>query len=271
MSNFKRYLNAYEFETVLPGSGESIKFRPITTGQIKKLLVYEGAEEPEIIEKALDEIIEGCVIKEGFSISDLYLQDRFFLLLELRKVTKGNLYQFQSVCPSCNSQSLQTVDLQKLPVKVLPRLKKEKISTKGKKVVLEEPEETKTLIGWNIIKINNNISLRMCPITRGMQIMSTELMKANFADAKPMEQAMNLSSIIFALSIQEVITPSGVEGDLSLDDKIYLLDNLTQKETEKIPDWFEKNNFGVDLKFDVLCPQCGTKVIRDIPLEDFFS
>ena len=53
MSDFKKYLNVYQFETTLPGTGELIQFKPITTGQIKKLLVYEGSENLNIIENIL--------------------------------------------------------------------------------------------------------------------------------------------------------------------------------------------------------------------------
>lgn len=272
MSNFKRYLNVYEFETVLPGSGETIKFKPITTGQIKKLLIYEGAEEPEVIEKALDEIIEGCVVTEGFDIKKLFLPDRFFLLLELRKITKGNLYQFQSICPSCSSQSLQTVDLQKLPIKKLnipvkPSVKLQKGVKKAPVVeVKEEPE-----VEWNVIQLNKDIAVRVLPVSRGVQIQASDIMKSTFPDAPIVEKAVNISTIIYALVIQEVITRDGVESDLSLEDKIYLLDNITQKELEKLTSWFDTNEFGIDFTFEVVCPQCLLKVKREVPMEDFFS
>lgn len=273
MSNFKRYLNVYEFETVLPGSGETIKFRPITTGQIKKLLIYEGAEEAEIIEKALDEVMEGCIVTEGFDIRKMFLPDRFFLLLELRKITKGNLYQFQSMCPSCNSQSLQTVDLQKLPIKKLNIPKKPVLkAAKNKKGVIELKEsETQIIEDWNVIKLNDNISIRVMPVTRGIQMEAAEIMKTSFAEASMMEKAVNVSTIIYALTIQEVITPDGVEKDVSLEDKIYLLDNITQTELENLTSWFDKHEFGIDFTFEVTCPQCKLKTTREVPIEDFFS
>jgi len=269
MSNFKRYLNVYEFETVLPGSGEGVKFRPITTGQIKKLLVYEGAEEPEVIEKALDEIIAGCVVDESFDIKKMYLPDRFFLLLELRKATKGNMYEFKSMCPSCNSQSLQTVDLQKLPVKKL-NISKPKPVVKGKKGVIEV-KETNVVDDWNVVKLNDKISIRVMPVTRGIQMEAAEIMRNSFPDASMVEKAVNVSTIIYALAIQEIITPEGVDKDVSLEDKIYLLDNITQGELENLTNWFDKNDFGVDFAFDIVCPQCHLKVRRDVPMEDFFS
>ena len=35
---FYDFINVYEFECELPGSREIIKFKPVSTGQIKKLL-----------------------------------------------------------------------------------------------------------------------------------------------------------------------------------------------------------------------------------------
>ena len=61
MSDFKKYLNVYQFEITLPGTGELIQFKPITTGQIKKLLVYEDSENLNIIGKAVDEGINTYV------------------------------------------------------------------------------------------------------------------------------------------------------------------------------------------------------------------
>jgi hypothetical protein len=182
--NFKRYLNCYEWETVLPGSGAKIKYKPITTGQIKRLLLYEDMDDAVAIENAMDNLVTECVITEGFNIKDLFLQDRFFLTVEIRNVTKGNKYTFPSTCMECGSQTFQTVDLAKLPVK---KLKKDDITIKlpiqeaqpkkkGKLTVVEtKPETEKTSVKkeeikpWNYIKINDNIGITVKLITRKLQ------------------------------------------------------------------------------------------------------
>ena len=46
----------YEFDCTLPGTGQEIKFRPITTGQMKKLLVYEDSTSIQQVEEALDKL-----------------------------------------------------------------------------------------------------------------------------------------------------------------------------------------------------------------------
>jgi len=117
---FLEYLNIYEFETTLPGSGETIRFQPLTTGQLKKLLVYENETDIMIQEDALDNLICSCVTSENFDIDNLYLQDRFFLLMEIRKKTKGEKYDFTYKCPKCESQILNSLNLDDLKVTKIP-------------------------------------------------------------------------------------------------------------------------------------------------------
>ena len=119
MSDFKNYLNTFVFDTVLPGSGKTIKFKPITTGQLKNMLLYQDVEDAGKIELALDQLITECVVSEDFDINDLYLQDRFFLLVEIRKCSKGNVYSFQAKCGSCDSQTMINITLNNLIVNKL--------------------------------------------------------------------------------------------------------------------------------------------------------
>ena len=69
--DFRKYLNVYEFETTLPGTGDTVKFKPMTTGQLKKMLVYENSTNPMTVEKALDELISSSIIgsTSSFGIS----------------------------------------------------------------------------------------------------------------------------------------------------------------------------------------------------------
>lgn len=121
MSNkgFKNYLNRYEFEYTLPGTGETVKFKPLTTSQMKQLLDYENEKSIGAVIQALDSLIKSSVISENFNIDELYLRDRFSLLVEIRKKTKGEQYEFQFRCPSCESQQYNVVDLDSLETKTM--------------------------------------------------------------------------------------------------------------------------------------------------------
>uniref|UniRef100_A0A6M3INL7 Putative baseplate protein n=1 Tax=viral metagenome TaxID=1070528 RepID=A0A6M3INL7_9ZZZZ len=244
--DFKKYLNIYEFECVLPGSGHRVKFRPITTAQMKRLLIYENETDTNRIEDALDELISTSIISEGFDIKKLYLQDRFFLLVELRKKTKGEIYKFSANCSSCNSQYLNSIDLGKLKVK------------KMKKNVND------------IVKLNDNISVKMSFIIREMQETSSKYVDDTFSDLTETQRLSEITIATHASSILSIITPEGEEKDVSLDDKVSLLNNISQGEYELIRDWFTKNDFGTDFTFSKICRHCKHKETMTIPIDNFF-
>ena len=153
--DFKNYLNIYEFDLPpLPGSGEKLKIKPLTTKQIKNLLMYEGSEEDfALMTQIFDDIIHESVTTPDFDLSELYLQDRFFLLLEIRKKTKGEVHEFNYTCGQCKSQSLQKVNLDELKVTPKP-----------------DSED-------NIIKLTDDISVEMDFLKRKHEFEATEALK----------------------------------------------------------------------------------------------
>jgi len=243
VKGFRDYLNVYEFETILPGTGQVVKFKPITTGQLKKLLIYEKEENPAKIEAALDEMISSCVVSEDFNIGELYLQDRFFLLLEIRKKTKGNIHQWQYTCPKCDSQSLQNFDLDDVPVN-------------------KKPEKFD-----DIVELNENIKVKMSYIIRKDQNRLMRTINPNMSDLQYMTELMILTH---AHAIKSIITPEGENKDVPDSEKKYLLENIPTGVYEKIRNWFTDNDFGADLSFDVICNNCEHKQKIDVPVDDFF-
>jgi len=293
--SFKNYLNVYEFDSVLPGTGEKVKIKPITTGMMKRMLLYESAtDEQGAIEDALDDLLKQCVITPGFEPDKQYLQDRFFLITELRKITKGNLYTFQASCPACKSQSSQTVDLTKLKLtknklldekkdehpiakKITEEVKSPKIKPglhvkkpeKEIPVVIEVELKVEVPIAQNVVKLNDTISVELELITRGMQKEAFKITN-NLKNVTENQKRAETMTVTTAMAIQSIITPDGKEIPL-LEDKIFLVNNITQGEVEKIREWFEDHDFGIDFSFDTVCPHCGDKSRREVPMEDFFS
>ncbi len=288
-SNFRNYLNTYVFETDLPGSGESISFRPVTTGQIKKMLLYETTNDPLSMEVALDALIEECVIKpENFKVSSLYIQDRFYLLVEIRKATRGATYMFQSECTSCGSQTQQAVNLSNLPVTklnkriktvdvkkepvVISKKKKNRLVEKTEEVVVPEPIVEP--VEWDVVKLNDNISVRLTLVTREIQKKAFDLFletyKDNLDNVTDAQKTINITTSLYALCIKSIITPEGEDTDLPLEEKIFLLDNIQQKEHDLLSQWFESNDFGIDFSFDVKCSHCGYTEKKAVPVENFF-
>jgi hypothetical protein len=248
MSDFKKYLNVYQFETTLPGTGELIQFKPITTGQIKKLLVYEDSKDLNIIETVMDDLIMSSVITEDFNVDDLYLQDRFFLLIEIRKYSKGKHYNFEIKCPQCDSQSLQSIDLDNLP----STLKSENIDYS--------------------IKINDNITVTVDYVKRIDQKMAIDFVDSSDSELQGMQKLAEISVVATALAIKSIVTPEGADDSVSLEDRVFFLDSLSQQEFETVTGWFEENSYGIDFEFELKCHHepCSFKQKIEIPLENFF-
>ena len=250
--SFKEYINVYEFSCKLPGSGEEIKFKPITTGNLKKLLVHEKEENDIIIEEALDGLMTSSVQNEDFDIKNLYLQDRFFLLMELRKKTKGNRYKFTYKCGKCGSQTMQSIDLSALPVKIL------------------DSELSK-----NDVQLTNSISVTLRHVTRKDQIEAFSYVKED-SEITALQRSAEMALFTHAAGIESIITPNGTEEDVSVEDKKFLLDNISTGAYDKIKKWHADNDFGTDFTFKIGCgnvikgKECDNDQRFDIPLHNFF-
>lgn len=243
--SFRDYMNTYEFECELPGSREVVKFKPLVTKQIKKLLAHED-DTYEKVEEILDRIISLAVINEDFNIDNLYLQDRFFLTVEIRKKSKGETYDFQFDCPSCESQNYISVNLDNLPVNYLNK-KKNNINTE--------------------VKLTNDVSVNMWYITRGEEKEALSYVDPSLDDEEGTETQLN----ILAQGIKTVNSPDGKEKNLSFDDRKFIIDNSTQKNLADMSNWFRENQFGIDFRFTKKCKSCGYSETTTIPLRNFFS
>lgn len=241
--DIKGLLDTYEFPYTLLGSGQELLIRPITTGKMKKILAYENETDPYIVEEALDKLITDCVVNKDFNISELYLQDRFALLLEIRKVTKGNSYQFGYKCSQCKLENIKVLDMSELNVKEY------------------------NLID-NVIEINDNLKFEVDYPTRGNQI--TAVSRTKGRKLSPTEKQIDVQLGTFAASIKKVYTPEGVAENVPVEDIIYVLDNITSSRFEVFANWYQVHDFGVEFKTECKCMGCGHDHKMEIPLSDFF-
>lgn len=241
--DIRSLIDSYEFPCKLPGTDQELLIKPITTGQMKKILAYENETDYFIVEEALDKLVSDCVLTEGFNIDDLYLQDRFFLLLEIRKITKGSSYSFNFKCPKCEVDNLKSFSLDDLVIK--------------DKVVSDY-----------IIKINDGLKLEVDFPTRRNQ--KDAIIDANERGLKDKEREIEVITSTFAGCIKKAHTKNDVIDEISFSDKIYLLDNITSGKFDEFKSWFEENEFGVDFEILVGCAHCDFEDKQKIPLSDFF-
>ena len=241
--DIKGLLDTYEFPYTLPGSRRELLIKPITTGQMKKILAYEDETDPFIVEEALDKLITDCVVSPDFNIYELYLQDRFSLLLEIRKVTKGDIYEFNYKCPKCRAENADSLVLSELPVKTLNR------------------ED-------NVITINDKLQFEVDFPTRYDQkdaVMRTRDKKLGYS-----ERIVEVQTGTYANCIHKVHTQDGILEAVPFEDKIYILDNISGDVFESFTKWFETHDFGIDFSKEISCNSCHHSEKMTIPLSDFF-
>jgi len=243
--DINKYVNNYEFDYTLPGSNEVIMFKPITAGQLKKMLIYENETNVEIIENVLDTIISESVISEGFDINKLYIEDRFALLVEMRKKSKSEIYDFLYVCPECKKPSDISIDLNSLKT--------------IKKNNNNEP-----------FKVSDNLSFDIDQITREEQKIVHKKLE-ELEEKSETYKNIQKSAFSHAISMRTFHTPEGDTDDVSFETKLNLLDGVfTEKQYIDYVKWFDDNKFGIDFKFDFSCNSCGYKDNFNIPLNNFF-
>lgn len=249
MSDKPKFLdrvNVYEFTCKLPGLNQDVVFKPVNTGQLKKLLTYENETNLIVQEQALDDMILSSVLSEDFNIDELYLEDRFFLLVELRKKTKGEVLEFTLTCPKCKSQTLNRVDLTKLPVQAI------------------DPGASK------VVELTNEIKVHLRRLKRKHQKEITPDLLAKGMSA--LQTQAEIQILYHACAIDKVETPEGIDENLKITDKQYLIENIPTGDYDKIRDGIDALSFGVDLRYKMGCNQCQYEQEIDVPVENnFFS
>jgi hypothetical protein len=243
-AKFRDYLNVYNFTCELPGTGERIDFKPITTGQLKKLLTYENEKNPVHQEEAIDELIRMSITTEGYDSDTMFLEDRFFFIIQIRKKSKGEVLEFTNKCKECKSQSLIKLSLDDLPV------------------ISKNPEENAE------VELSNGIKIKLKHVTRGEQ----KQIKPNvFIGLTDTQKSAEMQIYTTALGIYSVTTPDfGEETELALEDKRYLVENIPTNEFEKLRNWYDDNFFGIEFKTELKCVHCGHPEKMEIPMDSAF-
>ena len=243
-AKFRNILNVYSFTCELPGTGEEVEFKPLTTGQLKKLLTYENEKNPVIQENAIDEIINSAIITKEMSSERMFLEDRFFFLIQIRKKSKGEVIEFTNDCKECKSQSLIRLNLDDLPV------------------IKRKEDELCDL------DLNDGIKIKLKHIVRGEQKQINPRIFKGLSETQ-----MNAEMQLFtnSLGIESVTTPDfGEETELTIEDRKFLIENIPTNEYEKILNWYEENFFGIKFETQFSCVHCRHTENINIPLEQAF-
>lgn len=249
-TDFRNYLNVFEFTTTLPGSKKEITFKPLTMGGLKKILTSNTDDiNPITITDIFDDLFKDHVMDEDFDPLELYLKDREFLLLEMRKKSKGEIHRFQYTCPKCKSQSPQNFNFENISI-------------------LEVDMDNVDYI----IELTESLSVKMRYLTRKLEKDVYELWPAIIDEFETKDQQeAEIALYLQAQTIDEIITPAGPQENITLYDKKYLIENIPPQIYKNIMEWQKTNTFGPQLEMEIECPHCKHKDIQDLTSLDFFD
>lgn len=243
-------LNQYDHQHTVAETGKVLNIKPITTGQMKSILQYEGNDDPMLVDKVLDDLIDGCVVTEGFNVDELTIQDRFELLIAIRKISKGSVYNFNIKCPECGVESIQAVNLNDLEVVPYP-------------VDIDKN---------NKIQINNNLFVELGYIRRGHQKQSVDLAKA-MGELNDSQLMSEIATFMYAFGMVQFSTKQGPLAEFDVQERKEFLDNLSAESYDIINDWYDKNDYGTKFVYKLKCKAgdgCTFEKEEDIPMTGFF-
>jgi len=245
MSGLKKYLNVYEFDTKLPLGGQEIKYKGMSTNLIKKLLIFENDKNVFKEEEMLDFILKEVIITEGIKIDDLSVMDRYYLLIKVREATKGSIYKYKYDCPKCKSKSTQSLDIADIDVK---------------NPTISDDDRILKLLNDNVVFVMKH------PIRKLQKGIHNTISK-KLSDT---EKRIEIQLADIASYVSSVSTPDG-KHELNYKELIDFIGDLPETELEVLRNWQEKYYYGIELKHNNVCAECGNEEERDIPITNFFS
>lgn len=121
------------FDTTIPSTGKSVRFRPFLASDEKGLLMAAESQNGDAMMKAVMKLVTDCY--EGLNIRELTGFDVEVLMLKLRAKSVGEIAEPAFSCSKCEHPNVVAINLEDVPL------------TKG-------PES-------DTIKLNDDISLKM--------------------------------------------------------------------------------------------------------------
>jgi len=242
VTDFRKYLNVYKFSCTLPGSGETVKFKPITAAHFKRLVTVDTTKIEDMTD-AIYGLLQDLLI--DYNIDNLYIKDRAYLTLEIRKQTKGSNYQFQYNCTECNSQNIISIDLDKVKITSMP-------------------EDVNP-----IVKLDENISVSMRHLKISDEKEIFKILGAADDKTSDLVAESELAMWMLAASIEQIITPDGKQRP-DLINKKYFVENIPTFLYEKILEWHDIYDFGVDMEIEIKCKSCQHTEEIDTSPDNFF-
>jgi hypothetical protein len=247
---------------VLPGSGETVFFKPFTTKDQKALLKAMEKDDYDLAQEAFDTLLNRCVTNDGFNALDLYPKDRESLLIALRKESVKDEYEDSWVCQHeiededgkkrvCEHENTVEVKLSELDFTQLDK------GSFVKEIVLTDRDNCTLVMDMAKRGDEKNVMGHAKKHSKGMKNTSrTELLHATMA------------SFIKSIKMGEEEI-----SDIPFADKVGVIDDLSMKDRALVQDYIKDlEKYGYELNIgEHVCEQCGHAAERELDWMYFFA
>ena len=239
------------------------KVRPMTQAAEKILANKRLAQSGQSVDYLFKEC---CQFPDNFEPSELLVGDRTFLLFYIRGITHGNMYEFAATCPSCDSASTYSYDLNELISTVIPA--NPELGEEPFKLTLPYISEKMQKDIWVELRflraydINNIIQQRR--MRKKMFSVARSKRKRLSAEQTPVsEPSDDITDNIEKI----VVSVLGVRDSSKI--KTFV-DKLHARDSATIREWLKDNTPGIDSAIEVVCPSCDEDFSIDLPITDSF-
>lgn len=83
------------FELIQPSTNKPLKYRPFLVKEEKILLIAKESGDANDVYNAIKQIINNCVITEGFDVNTVPIYDMEYIFIQLRSKSVNNIVKFQ--------------------------------------------------------------------------------------------------------------------------------------------------------------------------------
>lgn len=231
-------------------SDQEVFIRPMKIKDKKEILKAIESKKENLINKALDEIIEKYVDHvngDELDVKQLTTQERHQILVHIRVLAAGETAKIVHECPNCQhlNKDIQ-YDLNDMYVQKY-----------------KEPET-----GHIINLAEGAIKVHLGPMTRETEIQIESYIKRNNIQTSSEKNFALMSGVIKKVEMNQDDMIGDVE--MTVQDKIEFFENLSSKEFEIITEYFKSIDFGVKMPFDFTCSSCGHNEQQEVNVAVFF-
>lgn len=207
-------------------------------------------------QKKLNQLLISCITRLGSltdkeqiaaAVPELLIGDRVFLLIAIRRTSLGDDYPYKDICPSCDKESLMSINLGELEISPMLEPTKRSFETRlPSKAALRvwsdhgdlPPAEKKAPTGSTI---------RFRPLTG--------LDEERFSKVIEKEDALS-KSLLARIELLNGAPPTlDALKDLTLAERHFIRDEI-----------FDKSDGGVETTLEVTCPNCAHEYTRELEI-----